>query len=65
MNYFIISLLVIVVIALNLWVWVFPNAFISFLKFGKNSLIKIPSQEQLWKFIENPQYIWWPRFILV
>jgi hypothetical protein len=50
--------------ALNLWVWLFPEAFIKYLRLGKNSrYMGMPLQKEIWHVIENPQYIWLPRVI--
>ena len=49
---------------LNLWVWFFPSSFVSYLKLAKNpKLMGMPLQDTVWKFIESPSYIWFPRVI--
>ena len=54
-----------IIVLLNIWVWFFANSFIHYLKIGKNAKIEtlIPSQKEVWKLIENPHYIWYPRIV--
>lgn len=59
-------ILIIIALLLNIWVWFFPQSFINYIKFGKNELTEkiIPSQKEIWTFIEKPNYIWYVRIAL-
>ncbi len=57
--------IVLLMLLLNIWVWFFPSAFIKFIKIGKGAKIEsiFPTQKSVWKFVDLPTYIWFPRFI--
>ena len=60
------SIIIVVVLIFNLWVWIFPDSYLDFLRFGKNAKIEVflPSQKELQKIYENPKYIWYVRVSL-
>ncbi len=58
--------IIIIVIIFNLWVWLFPDSYLDFLRFGKNAKIEsiLPAQKEFQKLYENPEYIWFVRVSL-
>jgi hypothetical protein len=63
MNIFLI-VIVTVILLLNLWVWLLPRTYVEFIKIAKRSkLAAMPPHAALWRFIESPNYIWFPRIV--
>ena len=59
-----IVVMLLIIISLNSWVWIFPKTFINFMRLGKNPTLNIPFYKKLWKEIEKPNYIWFPRIVI-
>jgi hypothetical protein len=58
-------IIILLMLALNMWVWFFSTSFINFIKFGKGAKVEIsiPSLKEIWIVIEHPLYVWIPRVI--
>lgn len=54
----------IIVITINIVLWFFPHWYIEYMKLAKKSRVSDwMFQGALWKMIENPGYIWFPRAV--
>jgi hypothetical protein len=51
-----------ILVLLNYIVWFKPSIWIKYMRLGENApLERIPSQKNIWKFINSPNYIWYIR----
>jgi len=58
--------ILLIVLTLNIWVWFFGKSFINFFKTAEKSpLEQLPQQKEKWKIINLPQFIWYPRVVMV
>lgn len=57
--------ILIIVLALNIWVWFFGSSFINFFRIAEKSPIEqLPMQKEKWKIINHPRFIWYPRIVM-
>lgn len=63
---YLLALLFLIVIAINYWVWFNPKSFMNFMIIAKKSPFEQSrGQRAKWEIIEDPKFIWFPRFIIL
>jgi hypothetical protein len=58
--------ILLIVLILNIWIWFFGKSFKTLFKIAEQSpLENLPLQKEKWKIINHPQFIWYPRIVMV